>query len=389
DTVFNDLNGNGTQDEGEPVVPGVNLTLIAPGPDNQFGTDDDTTRAAATGENGLYGFSDLPAGEYRVRVQPPENLPQVTTEGGSEVSVNLESGQRRDDIDFGLRNSENGSIGGTVFTDPNGNGVQDTNDAGVPNNGENGIDNITVTLRNSDGEVVATNTTDNNGNYQFADLPLGEYTVESSTPDNLSATTETILAANISNDNPNVNNIDFGFRPGTVGAGGDVNLRLVKRITNQFRDGQAIGGNFNSFVDDPNDDDDNIFNNSAQTSPLGVPQLETPVRSGDEIEYTIYYLTEGGEPLGNVRLCDLIPEGTTFVDATGIPFRQGATNTTLTSAQDGDRGTFYSPLTPLNGQPGADACSNQSNPNGAVVVNIGTITPNDNFGFFRFRVRIN
>ncbi|MEM7553215.1 MAG: SdrD B-like domain-containing protein [Cyanobacteria bacterium P01_A01_bin.84] len=393
DTVFDDRNGNGTQDEGEPGVPNVNLTLIAPGPDNTFGTADDTTTNTTTNGNGNYGFDELPPGQYRVTVTPPSNLPEVTTNGGSEVDVNLEAGQRRDDIDFGLRASSGGSIRGTVFTDPNANGIQDTNDNGVPNNGENGIGNITVTLRNSDNEVVATTTTDDNGDYQFTNLPLGEYRVESGTPDNLSATTETVLSANLTDNNPNTNDVDFGFRPAQVGAGGDVNLRLVKRITNVVRNGQAIGGNFSSFIDDPNDDDDNVLNNSSQTSPVGVPQLETPVRSGDEVEYTVYYLTEGGDPLENVRLCDLIPLRTSFSpnafgNATGIALRQGADNSTFSNAQDGDRGTFYSPLTPLSGQPGGDACSNQSNPNGAVVLNIGTITPSDNFGFFRFRVRI-
>jgi uncharacterized repeat protein (TIGR01451 family) len=46
---------------------------------------------------------------------------------------------------------------------------------------------------------------------------------------------------------------------------------------------------------------------------LGVINLEseTPLQSGDEVEYTIYFLSDGSQEVNNARLCDPIPSGTT------------------------------------------------------------------------------
>jgi len=51
-------------------------------------------------------------------------------------------------------------------------------------------------------------------------------------------------------------------------------------------------------------------------------------------------------------------------------------------------GNFFSPLAPL---PAKNACPNPNNPDGAVIVNLGNISNavGSNFGFIRFRVRIN
>ncbi|MBW4450890.1 MAG: hypothetical protein KME38_29735, partial [Spirirestis rafaelensis WJT71-NPBG6] len=43
DTVYNDTNGNNTQDTGEAGINNVTLNLIGAGPDGQFGTPDDIT----------------------------------------------------------------------------------------------------------------------------------------------------------------------------------------------------------------------------------------------------------------------------------------------------------------------------------------------------------
>lgn len=280
DTVFNDRNGDGVQNQGEPGIPNVTLTLTSPGPDNQLGTADDTSTTTTTNENGNYRFENLPAGPYQVTVTPPDNFPEVTTE--SQQTRNLQGGQNLDDVDFGLRT-------------------------------------------------------------------------------------------------------------GPVGPGGETNLRLVKRITGVFRNGQPIGGNFNNFVDDPNDDDDNVFNREQRTTPRGLTEFQ--VRSGDEVEYTIYFLGEGGTPLQNVRICDLVPPQTSFIpdafaSARGIRLQQANTDIALSNTEDGDAGVFYSPLTPLADRPGGDSCQDQNNPNGAVIVNINQIPPNNNFGLIRFRVKV-
>ncbi|MFE1747302.1 hypothetical protein [Coleofasciculus sp. H7-2] len=198
--------------------------------------------------------------------------------------------------------------------------------------------------------------------------------------------------------------IDQGNLPNTgdddptvliVASPGRSSLRLVKRITSVTRNGAPLSGiNFNSFVDDPNSDNDNA-SGWSQLSPVGVPNIaaETALRSGDEVEYTIYFLSDGTAPANNVRFCDPIPTGTSFIadsfgSGTGISVNRVGTIASRTNVSDADEGTFFSPLAPL---PAGNACSNQNNADGAVIVNLGNISnaTSSNYGFTRFRVKIN
>jgi uncharacterized repeat protein (TIGR01451 family) len=172
-------------------------------------------------------------------------------------------------------------------------------------------------------------------------------------------------------------------------------LRLVKRITNATRGGVAITGiNFNSVVDDPNDPNDDASGWSRLPGRLlGISRLgsETPLESGDEVEYTIYFLSDGGQPATKINICDPIPSGITFIPDTfepdrGILLNQSGTQTPQTNASDTDQGTFATPLTPVT-----SPCADTNNPNGSVLVQLGDI-PNtglNSVGFTRFRVRIN
>ncbi|MBV6625675.1 MAG: carboxypeptidase regulatory-like domain-containing protein [Rivularia sp. (in: Bacteria)] len=385
DEVFNDTDGDGVRDAGEPGVPNVTVTLTQPGPDGELGTADDTTQETTTNDQGNYTFGELPPGPYRIAVNPPLNLPEVTNPGGSQIERNLQPGQNLTNADFGLRGPDGGSIGDTVFNDTDGDGVQDftdSNNNGVkePNEeGEEGIPGVQLTLRDSNGDIVATTTTNENGNYIFNGLPLGNYTVEAARPTDFSPTTETTLSPQLTEETPNRNEIDFGFRPGRLGASGPTNLRLVKRITNVLRGNQPISGVvFNQFEDDSNDENDNILNSSPQSSPVGITSLDTPVQSGDEIEYTIYFLSEGGEALQNVRVCDVVPNGTTFVSGS-ITVNGGGTGA--------DNGNFLTPLSPVPAE-FQNICRNGTPTNGAVLTNLGTLPAGGQFGFVRFRVRV-
>jgi uncharacterized repeat protein (TIGR01451 family) len=371
DTVFNDTNGNGQQDPGEPGVGNVPLTLTLPGPDGQLGTPDDTTQTTNTNANGNYSFSNLPPGPYRVTVTPPFNLPEVTT-GNRQVDVTLNPGQSLDTVDFGLRRPPGGAIGDTVFTDRNGNGQQDQ--------GEPGIGNVTLTLTlpGPDGrlgtpdDTTQTATTNPNGNYLFTGLQPGNYSVEVTQPSDFTATTNTTLTANITDANSENLNIDFGFRPGQAGASGETNLRIVKRITNALRNGQPISGvSFNSFINDPNDDDDDRLQQAGR-SPIGQISLQPPLNSGDQVEYTVYFLADGTEQLQNARFCDLIPAGTSYV------------SNSLSVDGISSQGQFLSPLAPL--QDFVNVCGGNNN-QGAVVVGPANI-PGGQTGLIRFRVTV-
>ncbi|KAB8317623.1 hypothetical protein SD81_020330 [Tolypothrix campylonemoides VB511288] len=369
DTVYNDTNGNGVQDAGEPGISGRTISVTGAGPDGVFGTADDISRTATTDSTGRYSIPNLPPGSYRVSVtNPPDGL------SASQIppaTITLRSGQNLDTADFGFTQQQLGTIGNTVFNDRNSNNVQDTGEGGIPS--------ITVTLTGAgpDGnfgtpdDITRTTTTDNNGRYSFPNLPPGTYRVAVTNPPanftpTLTQPNPITLAAG-----QNITTANFGFNVPALGAG-ETNLLLVKRITNVLRNGQPIpGANFTTFDDGPGNDDNQI----NQSQPVrGVRDLQTPVQSGDEVEYTIYFLAQG---VNNVRFCDLIPDGTSYSN-NGISV-SGAGN-------GADQGTFLSPLAPL---PAGNTCQSQTNNKGAVIVNLGTFNANSgNPAFVRFRVRV-
>ncbi|PNZ73309.1 SdrD B-like domain-containing protein, partial [Mammaliicoccus stepanovicii] len=65
------------------------------------------------------------------------------------------------------------NVGDKVWEDTNKDGIQDDN--------EPGIKDVTVTLTKPDGTTVTTKT-DENGNYNFPDLPNGTYEITFETP---------------------------------------------------------------------------------------------------------------------------------------------------------------------------------------------------------------
>ncbi|MGV3215271.1 SdrD B-like domain-containing protein, partial [Staphylococcus simulans] len=60
------------------------------------------------------------------------------------------------------------NVGDYVWEDSNIDDIQNTNEVG--------IESVEVTLTKPDGSSVTT-TTDNNGNYEFTNLPNGDYTI--------------------------------------------------------------------------------------------------------------------------------------------------------------------------------------------------------------------
>ncbi|WP_414586569.1 SdrD B-like domain-containing protein, partial [Scytonema sp. PCC 10023] len=369
DTVYTDTNGNGVQDAGEPGISGRTISLTGAGPDGQFGTADDITRTATTDNNGRYSIPNLPPGSYRVAVtNPPDGLSPSQI---PPATITLAAGQNLNTADFGFTQQQLGRIGDTVFNDRNGNNTQDEGDTGIPN--------ITITLTGAgpDGQfgtpddITRTATTDNNGRYSIPNLPAGSYRVVVSNPPPGSTPSLTPPSTITLSPGQNIDTADFGLRLSPLGAAG-TNLLLVKRITNVLRNGQPIpGANFTTFDDGPGNDDNQI----NQSQPVrGVLDLQTPVQSGDEVEYTIYFLAQG---VNNVRFCDLIPDGTSY-NNNGISV-SGAGN-------GADQGTFLSPLAPL---PAGNTCQSQTNNKGAVIVNLGTFnTSSGNPAFVRFRVRV-
>ncbi|WP_174521285.1 SdrD B-like domain-containing protein, partial [Arthrobacter woluwensis] len=96
---------------------------------------------------------------------------------------------QNDQAHFSVRLPQTGVIGDRVWNDANGNGIQD--------DGEPGIQGVTVELLDENGQPVLdsngnpiTTTTDANGAYRFENLPLGKYKVRfSGAPEGMSPTT--------------------------------------------------------------------------------------------------------------------------------------------------------------------------------------------------------
>ncbi|MBD2021176.1 DUF11 domain-containing protein [Leptolyngbya sp. FACHB-36] len=172
---------------------------------------------------------------------------------------------------------------------------------------------------------------------------------------------------------PNTNNNRDTARVGAP------NLRLVKRITAVTRNG--VPTTFSQFVDDPGNTNDTAAGWSS-LSPVGVPRIgpADPLRSGDEVEYTIYFLSDGRQPVLGTSVCDPVPPGTSLIPNSSQI--QRGTGTPLPG------GTPFSPLAPL---PAGNSCPDQTNRDGAVIFDLGDVpsTPGSNVGFVRFRARIN
>ncbi len=113
------------------------------------------------------------------------------------------------------------SIGDRVWSDLNGDGVQD--------GGEVGIAGATVELYDASNNLVATTTTDSNGDYLFSDLVSGDYTVRVTAPggwratyDEDSGTTSPDSQTAVTvNSGDNHVTADFGFEP-ALAVGGTV-----------------------------------------------------------------------------------------------------------------------------------------------------------------------
>jgi hypothetical protein len=166
DFVFEDLDGDGIQDAGEPGIPNAFVTLY----DATITTIIGVTQTDA---NGFYQFTGLNPGGYLVEFSTPTNfIPVPANQGGDDTRdsdagvngrtgvINLVSGQNDDTNDAGF--TRPAALGDFVFNDLNNNGIQDPN--------ETGISGVTVRLFDGGNNQVGSTTTGVNGGYVFTNL---------------------------------------------------------------------------------------------------------------------------------------------------------------------------------------------------------------------------
>ncbi|MEZ5585104.1 MAG: SdrD B-like domain-containing protein, partial [Candidatus Competibacteraceae bacterium] len=185
DTVFNDLNGNGAQEPGEPGLSGVVVRLYndADGDGIIDGGTDTVQATLTTDANGNYLFSGLSDGDYIVSiesppvgyayVQPGQPADSDGTTSGQQRSANITGGVSDLDNDFGYQAGNPRTLSGRLWNDANEDGDDESG-------AESGLENVTIELyedTNGNGIVdsgdarIGTTSTASDGSYSFAGLP--------------------------------------------------------------------------------------------------------------------------------------------------------------------------------------------------------------------------
>ncbi len=187
DFVWEDRNGNGLQDSGEPGVPGVVVNL--------YTSDGTSAGTQTTNANGFYLFTGLvPRGYFIEFIRPNGYVFTLKDVNGNTNDTRdsdadpvtgrtdvfaLTSGQADLTRDAGLYRPA--ALGDYVWYDASNDGLQDV--------GEPGLGNITLRLYRdngngvcepgaADGAAVASQVTDSDGGYIFTGLQPGGYCVD-------------------------------------------------------------------------------------------------------------------------------------------------------------------------------------------------------------------
>jgi len=187
--VTEDIDGD---DLGEEPIEGVVITLLD-NMSNVIATD-------TTDGNGDYSFENLPAGEYTVVEEDPDGFVSVTA---NEIPVTLDPGEIDENNDF--VDEQTAEISGTVLEDLDGDGI-----------GNEPIEGVIVTLLDDMGNVVAIDTTDENGDYSFEDVLPGDYTIVETDPDGYDSVSPNEIPVTL---NPGESSFDNDFideQPGSI-----------------------------------------------------------------------------------------------------------------------------------------------------------------------------
>ncbi|MGB0931026.1 MAG: SdrD B-like domain-containing protein, partial [Chitinophagales bacterium] len=210
DFVWLDENANGIQEDGEPGLEDIVVNIY----DANTG---ELVNSTLTDEDGFYWFDGLGDGSYYIQLDKISGTLEVTDAGeGNETNdsdingdltsdiVTLEGGIDYPDLDAGL--FEVAGLGDFIWLDLNGDGVQDLN--------EPGIEGVPVTLMDADGNIIATTTTNSDGNYSFNGLTPGAYTVAvPSVGTNGETLTTPMEMSTVLFSGDYVDTLDFGYEP--------------------------------------------------------------------------------------------------------------------------------------------------------------------------------
>jgi Ca2+-binding RTX toxin-like protein len=194
-TKYNDLNGNGMRDQGEPGLAEWTITISGADFDGDGDIDLDDVRTAITDANGDYWFTGLATSSYTVSEVQQMGWTQTSTggfgangqltpsPGTSAWQIDLGPHEDYYEVDFGNQSAGGQSIHGQKWHDRNADASRDP--------GEEGLDGWVIELYDSQGALVQTTLTmsmDLNGDgvidpmseqglFWFDDVPIGDYAV--------------------------------------------------------------------------------------------------------------------------------------------------------------------------------------------------------------------
>lgn len=198
---YEDMNGNGIRDIGEPGVASWPIEIArAAG-----GGLPASSRTYATAANGVLAVPSLPVGDYTVTEGSQAGWVNTTP---TSQALSLTSGQNAL-VEFG--NARLGRICGTVYRDDNENGVRDPQET-------TRFGNVSVSLSGPRPGAAQTNAS---GDYCFNDLPPGSYRVVIAVPagqrsvgdaDGPANGTSTITPVNLTS-GASILDRDFGLAP--------------------------------------------------------------------------------------------------------------------------------------------------------------------------------
>jgi SdrD B-like domain len=370
------------------------------------------------------GGTNVDTNTYKLTIPVP--VDKITVVSGKDESGNNST------VTIGLHTFqycyEGGAVSGTLYEDSDRGNDLDASEPKLPKD-------ITVTLykdNNSNntidaGEEVANTLTNDQGQYTFNNVAAGTYKVKVDTTDTDISSSYTLgtpndLAVTVSGSA--ITGKDFGFDIPS-----NPNVLLVKRITKVNNSTTTKNGdNLAGYIDEAT----NLYDDNTLDNPVSPAKPDTNkwvdadndtkpdligginggnVQPGDEIEYTIYYLSAGDTTANNVVICDRVPENATFIPTAfnnfatknttglsggdrGIVWQNNGATESLTNTSDGDTAEYLSPgIDPTIKYPGINC--NGSNTNGAVIVKLGNVpnatapgTPINSYGFIRFQGRV-
>ncbi len=189
--VFDDMTGDGTLGAGDTGISGVTVEVL--------GSNNAVLASGVTDSNGDYTITGIAAGTYTIAELAPTGYVQTAPASGT-YSETLGDGETISGLNFG--NFQTVTLGGEVYDDSNADGTLD--------NGESGLSGWTVNLVNSSSVIVATATTDGNGDYSFSSVGPGTYTVEEVVQSGYAQTSSPASYAETTASGQDVSGLDFG-----------------------------------------------------------------------------------------------------------------------------------------------------------------------------------